>query len=265
MLRAGRRCEPIYRRLVAALPFQPALTADETGWRIGGQLAWLHAFTAAPLTCYTIQRQRGFAVAAGLLGEDYAGCLIHDGWAPYDRFYHARHQTCLAHLLRRCRELLQTAVGGAVLFPRQIKGLLQQALGLRDRYAVGGISHHGLAVARGQLRGRLEHLLTWTRRHRANERLAKHLAQHRGQLLTFLDDPEAGLEATNWRGEQALRPAVVNRKVWGGNRTPAGAEAQSILMSVLRTAEQQGRTVIEFIGGVLCGRHPRLILQPAGP
>jgi hypothetical protein len=32
-----------------------------------------------------------------------------------------------------------------------------------------------------------------------------------------------GLEATNWRAEQAIRPIVVARKVWGRNRTPCGA------------------------------------------
>ena len=31
------------------------------------------------------------------------------------------------------------------------------------------------------------------------------------------------LPAANYLGEQAIRPAVVNRKVWGGNRTDRGA------------------------------------------
>lgn len=35
-----------------------------------------------------------------MLGEGYAGVLERDGWAPYRGFAHARHQTCLAHLLR---------------------------------------------------------------------------------------------------------------------------------------------------------------------
>ena len=40
----------------------------------------------------------------------------------------ALHQQCLAHLLRRCAELLETAVGGAARFPRAVKEVLQQAL-----------------------------------------------------------------------------------------------------------------------------------------
>jgi transposase len=40
---------------------------------------------------------------------------------------------------------------------------------------------------------------------------------------------------------------VVNRKVWGGNRTPRGAIAQSCLMSVLRTCVQQGYDGLDFM------------------
>ena len=53
------------------------------------------------------------------------------------------------------------------------------------------------------------------------------------------------------RAEQAIRPAVVNRKVWGGSRTQAGAEAQGILMSVLRTAAQRGKNALDFLAETL--------------
>ncbi len=261
MQRAARRCRPIYQALVRAMPQQTAITPDETGWRIGGRLAWLHAFAAERITCYVIDRKRGVEVAEGVLGIDYAGALVHDGWAPYDRFWRALHQQCLAHLLRRCIEMIAAAKAGAVRFPRQVKGLLRDALALRDRHAADKVGDRGLAVSRGRLQTRLHRLLAWTRTNDANERLAKHLANHRDQLFTFLHRP--GLDATNYRGEQALRPAVVNRKVWGGNRTEAGADAQSILMSVLRTCAQQHRDALDFVSRTLRGQHPRLQLAPA--
>lgn len=71
---------------------------------------------------YLIAPERGFAASARLLGADYAGTLVHDGWAPYDRFAHASHQTCPAHLLRRCHEMLEAATRGAVVFPPQGQG-----------------------------------------------------------------------------------------------------------------------------------------------
>jgi transposase len=261
MLRAARRCRPIYQAIVRAMPQQKAIAPDETGWRIGGRLAWLHVFVAACVTCYVIDRRRGVEVAESVLGSDYAGGMTHDGWAPYDRFWQALHQTCLAHLLRRCGEMLAVASRGAVRFPRQVKVLLGDALDLRDRREAGQVSVHGVAVAQGRLERRLDRLLEWTRADAANERLAKHLDKHRDQLFTFLRHP--GLDATNWRAEQAIRPAVVNRKVWGGSRTPAGAQAQSILMSVLRSCAQQHRDALTFVSRTLRGQHPRLILTPA--
>lgn len=258
MLRAARRCAPVYHALVRAMPRQKAVTPDETGWRIAGLLAWLHVFVARRITVYAIDRTRGVEVPASVLGWDYAGGLIHDGWAPYDGFRKAIHQQCLAHLLRRCREMIEAAPGSATRFPRQIKELLQEALDLRDRRDAGQISKQGLAVARGRLGKRLDRLLYRTRANAANERLAKHLYGHREQLLTFLEHP--GLDATNWRAEQAIRPAVVNRKVWGGNRTETGAEAQSILMSVLRTCAQQHHDALSFLSRILRGQRQRLLL-----
>jgi transposase len=64
-------------------------------------------------------------------------------------------------------------------------------------------------------------------------------------------DDEAGIAATNWRAEQAIRPAVVTRKSRGGNRTRAGADAWQVLTSVLRTATQQGRDPIELLTRLL--------------
>lgn len=55
---------------------------------------------------------------------------------------------------------------------------------------------------------------------------------------------------------------MVNRKVWGGSRTPNGAEAQSVLMSVLRTAEQLGNDALNFLEQTLRAppmHAPRLI------
>ena len=69
-------------------------------------------------------------------------------------------------------------------------------------------------------------------------------------MFTFLYGP--GLEATNWRAEQAFRPMVVTRKVWGGNRTANGAPAQSILLSILQTCRQQNRPVLPLLLRLLC-------------
>lgn len=126
------------------------------------------------------------------------------------------------------------------------------------------ISPHGLAVAKGRIESRLDRLLTWHRSDEANERLAKHLDAHRDQLFTFLKDPE--VEATNWPAEQAIRPAVINRKLSGGNRTERGAQAQAILMSVFRTCWQRDLDSIKLLVDLQRTTDPRRFASMAlGP
>ena len=114
---------------------------------------------------------------------------------------------------------------------------LQAGLALRDRRNAGGLSAHGLATARGQLLARLSRLIDNPPAHDDAERFAAHLASEFGAIFTFLWDPS--VDATNWRAEQAIRPAVVIRKVCGGNRTRKGADTQQVLASVVRTARQR--------------------------
>jgi transposase len=235
--RLARAGEPTYQALVVAIRQAPVDAADETGWKVGGLLQWLWAFVTLRATVYAIQAGRGYDEAARILGEDFAGTLQRDGWAPYRQFTQATHQTCLTHLLRRCHDILETSQRGAARFPHAVQSVLQGALELRDRRDAGEISPHGLAVVRGRLEARMDRLLAWQPTETENRKLVKHLRNERSALFTFLRHPE--VEATNWWGEQAIRPAVVTRKVCGGNRTWPGAHTQEVLMSVLRTCHQQ--------------------------
>jgi hypothetical protein len=131
VLRLARRSEPIYASICETVRRAPWNVPDETGWRVGGLPAWLHALVTENATAYVIHPNRSGEVAERLLGLDYGGGLIHDGWSPYDNFCQAQHQQCLGHLLRRCNELLETATRGAVCFPRRVSALLHDALDLR--------------------------------------------------------------------------------------------------------------------------------------
>ena len=79
-------------------------------------------------------------------------------------------------------------------------------------------------------------------------------------LFSFLFDP--ALDATNWRAEQALRPAVVTRKMaGGGNRSLWGAATQQVLASVLRTAHLRDLDAVPLVVDLL--RAPKPVVSPA--
>jgi transposase len=294
--RLARAAEPTYEALALAVRRSAAVAADETGWRVAGYRQWLWVFVGdGGVTVYLIAPGRGYEQAASVLGADFAGVLERDGWAPYRRFEHASHQTCVAHLLRRTGELIADSVAGQAKIPHAVRRLLSDALAVRDRHsdllsspddviegtaieitdddqppalttgrelpAATGDGDGAEMIAAGedrrqQLHGeiasleqRIDALIARHPTHAPNQKLLRHLANEREHLLTFLKTP--GVAATNWRAEQAIRPAVVNRKNWGGNRTPNGANTQQTLMGVIRTSRQQGTCPITMLTDLL--------------
>jgi len=261
LARMAGRAEPTYEGLVETARQAPVNGMDETGWKVGGRLQWLHVAVSAQVTVYAILPGRGYEQAVAILGAEYDGFLTHDGWAPYYRFQLAFHQSCLAHLLKRCREMAQVASPAALAFPRAIENLLLTSLELRDRYERGEVSERGLSIATGKLEAKLDRMLETRRRNPANRRLARHLKHELLWLFTFLHCP--GLDATNNTAERAIRGMVIARKVWGGNRTWEGARTQQILVSVLRTCWQQGKDA--FTRCVRLLRAPRAVILDIVP
>lgn len=228
---------PTYHALVQQIRSAAVVAADETGWKVGGHLQWLWAFVTPRVTVYRITDGRGYDEACLVLGADFDGKLLRDGWAPYRRFEHATHQTCLAHLVRRCAEHLETAQQGAARLPHAVLDILRRALRLRDHWLDHPPTPHGRATHAGRVAAAMDGFLAWKPTDDENRKLVKHLRKERDALFLFLKNPI--VPATNWWGEQAIRPAVVTRKVWGGNRTPRGAVTQQTIASVLRTCHQQ--------------------------
>ena len=256
MLRTARRCLPAYEQIRADIRGSPWVVPDETGWRLGGKNAWLHVFVGLHSTCYDIGN-RSVEVAQKLLGLDWAGTLIHDGWAVYHHFTKAFHQQCLQHLQRRCEGLLEVARGAAARLPAQVLKLIDGAYALRREWRAGQLTEDQQAEQGLTLACELEQVASGRFSCEPNRRLANHILAHAMNWFWFLIDPT--IDATNWRAEQAIRPAVLIRKVWGGNRTPAGGHAQSILCSVLRTLRQRDASPFDWLTHALCSTSPAVL------
>jgi len=257
--RAARQAGPTYAQLCETVRGSPVVSPDETGWKVGGHSQWLWAAVTPDTTIYAIQPGRGSEEAARLLGPDFAGVLVRDGWVAYRQFDRAVHQTCVAHLLRRCRDLVRDHRDHR--FAPAVAALLRRGLRVRDRWHAGALSPHGVAVARGHLFNQLNTLIDHPGPARVAQTCAAHLAIECPAAFTFLLDPT--IDATNWRAEQALRPAVVTRKVSGGNRTARGAHTQEVLASVLRTVHQRHLDAGSVFHALLCAPTPVDVLAPS--
>jgi len=254
--RVARKAEATWHALRKAARRSMVAHMDETSWKVEAQLRWLWAVVTEQVTFCEILPGRGFAQAKKILGADYEGWLIHDGLRLYYKFLKAAHQSCLFHLIYRCKKMAEASPRTSS-FPMAVKQLLEQALALRDRYRKKKISLHGMWTATGRLETELDRLLARRQRDRANQRLAKHLRHERPYLFTFLYCP--GLEATNNVAERVMRILVMIRKNWGGNRTEKGARTQAVLTSILCTAKQQDKDLFPLIVDLLRSTETKLL------
>jgi transposase len=153
---------------------------------------------------------------------------------------------------RRCHTLHEDHPYAA--FARQVQTILQQALDVRDRRDAQTMSAHGVAVARGHLLNRLNRLTDTPGLLADNRRFAAYLSVEFPGIFTFLFDPR--IDATNWRAEQAIRPAVVTREVCGRNRMWAGVRTQQVLGSVVRTAHERQLDTADIFTALLLAPKP---------
>jgi len=244
--RLARLTQPTYQALIMTLRGSAVVHGDSTGWRIGGDNAWLWVFSAAPATVYLVTPGRGHDVPAAVLGSAFDGVFVGDGAKEFEPlpYYQAR---CLGHILRRCRELqaIVSAADAATLEAWIV--LLRAAIDLGERRAT--LPEPSYAQQVQGIEDRLDQwLLAAAPPPGAEvERLIRHLCAHRGEWLVFLH--EAGVPPTNNHAEQMLRPAVISRKIGGCNKTKAGATTHSILSSILVTAKRLGHSFVELAVG----------------
>jgi transposase len=251
VLRAADKLRPTYDEIKASLKNAKVITPDETGWRQGGRPVWLHAWVGDQATCYVIDPHRSADALEKVIGLDYSGTLVHDGFASYDRFLEAIHQGCVAHPLRRAHKLEQNQSGRACTFPRQVIDLFQEALRVRDAGVAGAPTHADACAVYEDYCDRVRALTERPRSNERNDTFARHLYHYSAAWFVFLLDPT--VPATNYQAEQALRTPIVNRKVFGGNRTDAGCRAQEIASSTIQTCKQQKRSAYAFLRDTVCG------------
>jgi transposase len=261
--RAADKLQPTYEEIRESIKNSKVITPDETGWRMGGRPVWLHAWVGDQATCYVIDPHRSADALENVIGLDYSGTLAHDGFASYDRFVKALHQGCVAHPLRRAHNLDERQIGRARSFPRQVIDLLQEALAVRDDVAVGHTTLADPYVVYEDYCDRLRALTARPRANEANDRFARHLYRYSHAWFVFLMDPS--VPATNYQAEQALRTPIVNRKVFGGNRTDAGCRAQEITSSTIQTCKQQKRSAFAFLRDAVCGLVESIFRTPSTP
>lgn len=260
--RLAKLARPTYDLLIDALRKSDIAHVDETGWRINSVNAWLWVFTNQNVTIYAIRSgagARGHEVPEEILGPDFDGFLIVDGFSCYNVLDYKKGQ-CNAHLLRRAKKERETASPAEQAHLDLLIKLIQDAIALAERREALSAANYQRQT--GQLEDRL---IDWLHTLPENPsadltRLANHVEKHVTEWLAFLFHPE--VPATNNHAERMLRPAVITRKVGGCNKTLMGALVHSVLSSIMTTCKQRGQKFLDLARQLWKSREPQAIPIP---
>ncbi len=160
----------VHHDLVVRANRAPMLVMDESGWRVGGEGNWLWVAANAEITLCWIGAGRGFDQASEVIDADYTGVLVRDGYVVYNHYTKATHQSCTAHVLRRCHQMEADLPAADAKVPAAAKAIIKDALAARELATPAE-----RAAAAAECRARLDSLCARPVAHDANRRLLKHL------------------------------------------------------------------------------------------
>ncbi len=240
---AGQLFEPVVDELLERLRRSAVVQGDETGWRINGQTAWAWCFRDPSLALFLIDRHRSREVIVRVLGESFAGTLVTDFYAAYNRLACTK-QRCLVHLLRELAKLREELPKPSVrAFIQPLLTLFQDAIQLgKDR---GHMSVKAFDQAHQTIMDRFDDLLLNSRsRHPDCLRIWRRLFKHGDELFTFLDDPR--VPADNNGCERDIRSLAAARNDGGTHRAEWSATAFARIKSVIVTGMKNGVRFINY-------------------
>lgn len=251
---AVRRGQPLYADLLEKVRALAVVHADETSWRHDGQPYWLWYAGDDDLACYHLDAHRSGEAAQRLLGENFGGVLVADGYAAYNGVHPKDRQSCLAHIKTKAKELgqelalLKGRAGdpAARQFCSDIQGWVQAACQAHHQLAHKPWRAQAARKEHLALRRQLLRLCGPPLRHPRTEAFRRRLlGPEQKYFFTCFCRPK--VPPTNNQAERSLRPAVIMRRIVLGTRSPRGLENHGLLRSLLETARRQGKRPHQFL------------------
>jgi len=244
VIRISKIMADVYAEILENIRKSGILQADETGWRINGDNWWLWVFGTKDSAYYTIDKSRGKDVVRKTLGEIFDGVLVVDGWGAYLSLI-CEQQSCMAHLLRKIRKLhaafpkLRSVRAFYVKFRKILRDgerLQKQRTQLEE-----DVFYRSLQ----KLHNRLDDLLKWKNPNDILADIIKKVTRQRPRILTFVKHED--VPCHNNFAEYLMRIGVLKRKVSSGSKSPEGADAYAVLLSIYTTCKLQEISFVDFM------------------
>jgi transposase len=250
--RAADAVRPAYDELARQLPAQAVLHLDESPTKQGRLKAWVWTFVAAAFTVFACRTSRGAEVPQQLLGATFGG-VIHCDRARMYWALGGRLQWCWAHLKRDFQALCDGPCATGQRLGHDLLRPTKELFALWQKVRDGTLSRRAFQKQMRPIRARVEEYLL---RGYFNARVSgfcKELWEHRDRLWTFVDVD--GVQPTNNAAEQALRHAVIWRKLSFGTQSASGSRFVERLLTVVETCRRQKRNAFTWLTEAVRAHH----------
>jgi transposase len=236
-----------YDSLLAMLPKQAVVNADETGHKCNGQGLWTWCFRAPLFTLFKIAPSRGADVLVEVLGREFDGLLGCDYFSAYRKYMRECDvlvQFCLAHLIRDIKFLTTHPDGRTRAYGERVLEAVRALFAVIHRREQ--MKPATFQVALENAGDELWAAAIWrVPASKEAQNLCQRFDNHGKCYIRFITTP--GIEPTNNLAEQAIRFVVLDRHVTQGTRGEVGQRWSERIWTVIATCTQQGRDVFTFL------------------
>lgn len=274
MEKTARLLEPLYEQMKSDLLNNRAsvIHADETTLSISKRpeadkerkKSYVYLYASSyydhPIYIYSFHESRAIDSTAKWL-KDYKGVIVCDDFKGYTKLAkenpNIKLQRCFAHVRRRFMDIVKVLPDESkqTSHAYQILTLIGQLFHYESRYKETDLTPSQVEKRRIQdqkpLMDELRHLL-FEYDYKPNSAIASavNYAKHIfDDLQTYLTN--GYVELSNNLAERAIRPFVINRKVFMTSGSYAGARYTTVLFSIIQTAKINNLQVSKYLEYVL--------------
>lgn len=256
--------KPLYRHMKQELLTHSVIHADETVVQVlkednrpasSESRMWLYASAALlkhQVRLFEYQPDRSGKRPESFL-RGFTGCLVTDGYAGYNQVQKVTHCGCWAHARRKWREAMPD--GATVKTSKAAIGFQYcNKLFAEERKCVLYKPEYRKEYRQNRELSLLEEYFAWLNTVHPEkgsklEEAVRYSINQKQQLCAFLNNGEVPI--SNNLAENAIRPFTLGRKNWLFCDTPKGADASSIVYSLVESAKANGIEPFAYLQHVL--------------
>jgi transposase len=225
--------------------------ADETSWKLAGQLCWLWSAATAGVVAFVIHGKRSVLGLTALLGAEIHGILCSDRWGVYACMPAERRQICWAHLKRDFQKIVDRG-GPSVWVGRRGLKIVKKVFAAWHAFREGRSTRTQMQAELARVANHMNKLLVegWILgEEKPVVTLCHNLLELEAALWTFTR--VAGVEPTNNFMERLLRRAVLWRRRSFGCASVSGCRFVERILTVVQTRRLQGKSVLNYLHDAL--------------